>query len=133
MVPKTHLLASNVGNHTGLLSVPGTPKVQLEEALHNPRAGPRPISLDEYRARRKVPKEPVVPAPTPADQPTKYRTGVEAKFRRAIEEVRRRLLTAVGKEERLRVSRELQRIHSERLKYRREKKRKQQTNSVGKK
>lgn len=91
----------------------------LKEALKDPAVGPRPITLEEYRAR--VSRKAVIAVPpSEVPRPPKYRTGVEARLRREIGEVRRRLLLVIGKEERRSLNKELQTLQAERRKHRRE-------------
>lgn len=98
-----------------------SPPKDLKEALRDPAAGPRPITLEEYRARQRADAT-RQPETTLAEQTPKKRTGAEARFKRDIGETRRRLLLAAGRPERTTIVKELQRLYNARKQYRREKK-----------
>lgn len=93
-------------------------EIGLEEALKDPRAGPRPISLDEYRRRNPAPHQIIE---TPGQPQKKEKTGVEARFRREIKEAIRSWVLAPTQEARIAASRKIDQLKQDRRNYRNQK------------
>lgn len=91
----------------------------LRLALEDPKAGPRPITLEEYRRRQSTrrPQE----APT-QPQPKKQKSGSEAYFKRRLQEAQRELVFARTKEAKRLADKHIQEIKTERTNYRKKKK-----------
>lgn len=86
--------------------------------MGNPTAGPRPITIEQYRARQGRRQEVQT---VREERPPKVRTGEEAKFRARIGEANRLFHLAVGAAERERIRRDIRQIHQERREYRNKK------------
>lgn len=95
-------------------------KLHLQSALENPTAGPRPLTIEEYR--RRLAKNPSrEPQPIQRVKEKKIRTGVEAKFRERLLDAQRELVLAGNKEARKLANHKIAKIKAQRQSYRREK------------
>lgn len=100
--------------------MPDPVQTTLEEALRDPKVGPRPISIEEYRRRHIHPSTPAQkPAPVPQK---KQRSGSEAHFQRKLQEAQYELFLAGTREARRLVGHKINRIKMERKNYRQKKK-----------
>ena len=72
----------------------------FKRALENPKAGPRSISLEDYRRRKQ--QQEVEPQPTPEVAKTAAKTGYRANTTPTIKEFHRLADLAVSREQRLR-------------------------------
>lgn len=93
-------------------------KPSLKEALEDPRAGPRPISIEEYRRRNSTPRQ---PTSTIQQAAKKEKTGKEVRFRRDIREAVQDWFWAQNKEARVAASVRINRLKTERKIYRQNK------------
>lgn len=96
-------------------------RTQLQEALKDPTAGPRPISLEEYR-RRQVNR--VAAQRNQAEQQVvkKPRSGKEPEFQRQLQAAQRELILAATKEDKRLASQRINKIKMDRRNYRHQKK-----------
>lgn len=93
---------------------------KLQSALQNPTAGPRPLTIEEYR-RRQGKNPPKEPQPIQKVKEKKIRTGFEAKFVQRLLEAQRELILAGDKEAKRLANHRIVKIKAERQSYRREK------------